>query len=114
MLNTLNEAIKTLHFILKPIEPDGIIFKLNEQQIIYLKDEKIVIENIEIDHKLKLNDYNEIELINKEKEIVVSINGRKMKFEKDFDKIYVERQLQIGDLSNGFTGGIRNIIINTK
>lgn len=115
ILNTDITNIRTLNFILKPSELNGVVMKFTENDQLYMENGKLVLTNSKVTDEafLNLNNYNEIQL-NFDKEKHIYVNGRKIKI-LDANSITARGQIQIGDIDNkGFNGGIREIIINDQ
>lgn len=82
-----------------------------------MENSKILITNLQFpdaneDTYLKLNDYNDIQL-SLDKENYISINGKELPIPNG-TSVTMDNKIQIGDFYNGFTGGIREIIINDE
>lgn len=115
IVNTGKTVIRRLCFIIKPLGPNGIIMKFNELQMLYLENGSLMLTNTETveDRFVKLNNDNDIQIILEDKKYNIYINRKKL-ISVNYDKLNLKGQIQIGDSSNGFTGGIQDILINDE
>ncbi|XP_018564888.1 laminin subunit alpha-1-like [Anoplophora glabripennis] len=112
-IKLLDEIIESISFILWPIAPNGLIMTLGQYNV-SLSNYKLKIdgEKISYDANLDKNDYNIIQISAKEGTLVVNRNEKNINFSDDI-KIQ-NRIVGIGDMNEGFSGGISNIFINNK
>ncbi|XP_074042938.1 laminin subunit alpha-2 isoform X2 [Leptinotarsa decemlineata] len=110
--------LHSISFILRPVSSSGVIMKfdkLNQRSIntIALSDLKLAINGVEYNFtSLTLNDYNNVELKMTKEDKSLTINGKTEKLEDT--KRMVMDWVQIGEETNGFSGGIREIVINER
>lgn len=95
--------------------PNGIIMKLNENQMLYLENGRLILTNTEIVEEafLTLHNDNDIQIIFENEKYDIFINRIKI-ISVISNKLNVRGHIQIGDNSNGFTGGIQDILINDE
>ncbi|VEN49015.1 unnamed protein product [Callosobruchus maculatus] len=113
-LKTSEEKLINLYFILRPIKPNGLVMKLNENKNITLENYRLKVSGIDLLSSVELteNDYNVVHLtLGKHK--TLTVNGHKEDVSL-LDGITIKDFVVIGDRLDGFVGGIRHILINNK
>ncbi|KAJ8967333.1 hypothetical protein NQ317_007978, partial [Molorchus minor] len=109
------EHFNTISYMLRPIQPNGLIFNLT-QYVIYLNNYKLLIVGLNSNYTsevtLNKNEYSIIQMSVKHEKLTINDKEYNVKFP---DKINIQDFIiQLGASGMGYSGGISNILINNK